>query len=233
MKSIAKSEKPGNEPAPPGDVQEGPDPAEDSSRYLSRRETTGKHTARRQQAIDAAAAIFARVGYQGASTRAIASALGIKVASLYFHIGSKEDALAEICLLGMQRSLGYLEEASHRDTLSEQIRHFFECQCEDHIQHADYVAVSTRERAHLSEPMQMRIQEMTRQFRANIDAMFERAKERGELNPDLTPRHCRFIMIGTLRGISEMYMSGVDFTKSDIMDKWIEALIRGMVVERA
>lgn len=232
MKSIAEDEKLGTAPASTGDAHEGTEMAEGSSRYLSRRETTGKHTARRQQAIDAAAAIFARVGYQGASTRAIASALGIKVASLYFHIGSKEDALAEICLLGMQRSLGYLEEASQKDTLSEQIRHFFECQCEDHIQHADYVAVSTRERNHLSEPVQIRIREMTRLFRATIDKMFERASERGELNPDLTPRHCRFIMIGTLRGISEMYMSGVDFSKNDIMDKWIEALIRGMVVER-
>src|SRR5512145_134581 len=96
-----------------------------SQAYLSRREMTGKHSARRQEAIDAAAAVFARVGYHGASTRAIAETLGIKVASLYFHIGSKEDALAEICLLGMQRSLGYLYEASQKATLSEQIRHFF------------------------------------------------------------------------------------------------------------
>lgn len=180
-----------------------------------------------------AAAIFARVGYHGASTRAIADALGIKVASLYFHIGSKEDALAEICLLGMQRSVGYLDEASQKPTLAEQIRHFFICQREDHIQHADYVAVSTRERDHLSQPAQDRIRELTARFRASMDQMFERAAARGELHPDLTPRHCRFIMIGTLRGISEMYMSGLSFSQNDIMEKWIDALIRGIVVDKA
>lgn len=180
-----------------------------------------------------AAAIFARVGYHGASTRAIADALGIKVASLYFHIGSKEDALAEICLLGMQRSVGYLAEASQKPTLAEQIRHFFICQREDHIQHADYVAVSTRERDHLSQPAQDRIRELTARFRASMDQMFERAAARGELHPDLTPRHCRFIMIGTLRGISEMYMSGLSFSQNDIMEKWIDALIRGIVVDKA
>lgn len=198
--------------------------------YQSRREMTGKHSARRQQAIDAAAAIFARVGYQGASTRAIADALGIKVASLYFHIGSKEDALAEICLLGMERSLGYLVEAAQKATLSEQIRHFFVCQREDHIQHADYVAVSIRERDRLSAPAYERIRALTARFRASMDEMFEQAEKRGELHPDLTPRHCRFIMIGTLRGISEMHLAGMNVTADDIMDKWVDSLIRGMVV---
>ncbi len=198
--------------------------------YLSHREVTGKHSARRQQAIDAAAAIFARVGYQGASTRAIADALGIKVASLYFHIASKEDALAEICLLGMERSLSYLYEALQKTTLSEQIRHFFVCQREDHLHHADYVTVSIRERGHLSEPAKSRIRELTARFRATMDEMFELAAKRGELHPELTPRHCRFIMIGTLRGISEMHLSSPNLAIDDIMEKWVETLIRGMVV---
>ncbi|MDO7833449.1 TetR/AcrR family transcriptional regulator [Sphingobium sp. HBC34] len=207
--------------------------SEESESYQSRREKTGKHSARRQQAIDAAAAIFARVGYHGASTRAIADALGIKVASLYFHIGSKEDALAEICLLGMERSLGYLHEAARKATVSEQIRHFFVCQREDLIQHAEYVTVSIRERDHLSEPAQNRIRDLTAQFRADMDRMFKGAAERGELNPELTPRHCRFIMIGTLRGISEMHLSGMNVTTNDIMDKWVDALIRGIAIDTA
>lgn len=198
--------------------------------YLSQREMTGKHTARRQQAIDAVAALFARVGYHGASTRAIAGALGIKVASLYFHIGSKEDALAEICLLGQERSLAYLDEACEKATLSEQIRHFFVCLREDLIKHADYITVSIREREQLSEPAKKRIRGLTAKFRATMDRMFELAAKRGELNPELTPRHCRFIMIGTLRGISEMHLGGVNLSTNDIMDKWIDTLIRGMVV---
>ncbi|PVX28636.1 TetR/AcrR family transcriptional regulator [Sphingomonas pokkalii] len=199
--------------------------------YVSQREMTGKHSRRRQQAIDMAAAIFARSGYQGASTRAIADALGIKVASLYFHIASKEEALAEICLLGMERSQGYLDQACEKATLAEQIRHFFKCQREDLIEHADYVIVAIRERAQLSEPALLRIRSMTARFRATMDRMFERAAERGELDPALTPRHCRFIMIGTLRGISEMHLSGLDLSSNNIMDKWVETLIRGIVAK--
>jgi AcrR family transcriptional regulator len=199
--------------------------------YRSQREVTGKHSARRQQAIDAAAATFARLGYHGASTRAIADALGIKVASLYFHIASKEDALAEICLLGQQRSLGYLQEAFEKPTLADQIRHFFICQREDLTRHADYVTVSIRERDQLSKPAQDRIRVLTAEFRATMDRMFEQAAQRGEVNPALAPRDCRFIMIGTIRGISEMHMSGLDLSSTDIIEKWIETLIRGIVAD--
>ncbi|MGJ0239650.1 TetR/AcrR family transcriptional regulator [Novosphingobium fluoreni] len=208
-------------------------PVDELPPYVSRRELTGKHTARRKQAIDTAAAIFARLGYQGASTRAIAEALGIKVASLYFHIASKEDALAEICLLGMQRSLDYLEEARRKTTLDEQIRHFFACQRDDLIHHADYVIVSIRDRDHLSDPAKNRIRDLTARFRITMDEMFVLAEARGELHPALTPRHGRFIMIGTLRGISEMYLSGVDLASNDIMDRWVETLIRGVVPEKS
>lgn len=199
--------------------------------YVSQREATGKHSARRQQAIDAAAAIFARDGFHGASTRAIAESLGIKVASLYFHIASKEDALAEICLLGMQRSYDYLESARRQPTLAAQIRHFFECQREDMIEHADYVAVSIRERDKLSKPVLDRMGDLTRQFRQSMDEMFAIAQERGELDPNLTPRHARFVMIGTLRGLSESHLGGLDLSEGDLMDRWIDTLIRGMVVE--
>lgn len=204
-----------------------------TNEYVSQRELTGKHTARRQEAIDAAAAIFARTGYHGSSTRAIADALGIKVASLYFHINSKEDALAEICILGMMRSLEYLDEAVQQNGLSAQIRHFFECQRDDLVKHADYVAVSIRERDQLSAPAANRVRNLTARFRRTLDHMFVVAQERGELNPDLTPRHCRFIIIGTLRGISEMHLSGLDLSSNDVMDKWIDSLIRGIVVEPA
>lgn len=47
--------------------------------------------------VDAAASLFSRTGYAATSTREIAAALGIRKASLYYHIGSKEELLFAIC----------------------------------------------------------------------------------------------------------------------------------------
>lgn len=206
--------------------------AEGIEAYRSHRETTGKHTARRQQVIDAAAATFARTGYQGASTRAIADTLGIKVASLYFHIASKEEALAEICLLGIEQPLLYLAEALREgDTLASTLRLFFAHQRHELITHADYITVSIRERQHLGSAAQRRISDLTARLRAEVDGMFQRAIERAELSPALTTRQARFIVIGTMRSISELYISGPVRNFDDIATAWVETIIRGMVTD--
>jgi AcrR family transcriptional regulator len=48
----------------------------------------------REQILDAAAEMFSEQGYEATSTRQIATAVGVKQASLYYHFARKEDILA-------------------------------------------------------------------------------------------------------------------------------------------
>ena len=64
--------------------------------------STDRYAAQHQAAIRAAAAVFAEKGYYGSSTRDIAERMGIKQGSLYYYFKSKEAALSEVCLFGMQ-----------------------------------------------------------------------------------------------------------------------------------
>jgi AcrR family transcriptional regulator len=57
--------------------------------------------------VDLAARLFWENGYAATTTRELAEALGIQKASLYYHIGGKEDLLYEICM----ESLGNIHEA--------------------------------------------------------------------------------------------------------------------------
>ena len=50
----------------------------------------------REQILLAAAALFVDQGFGGTSTRAIADAVGIRQASLYYHFAGKDDILAEL-----------------------------------------------------------------------------------------------------------------------------------------
>lgn len=54
-----------------------------------------------QRMLTNAAALFRKHGYAGATTRQLASSLGIQSASLYHHIGRKEDLLHEICVTAL------------------------------------------------------------------------------------------------------------------------------------
>ena len=53
--------------------------------------------------VGAAARLFRKSGYAGATTRQLARALGVRSPSLYFHIGKKEDLLYEICVDCLRR----------------------------------------------------------------------------------------------------------------------------------
>jgi AcrR family transcriptional regulator len=188
-----------------------------------------RNSPRRQQVIDAAAAIFSRMGFHGASTRAIADMLGMKVASLYFHIESKDDALEEICVLGTHRSKIYLQQAfEHEGDLAGRIRHFFRLLGEDYVSHADYVNVSIHEGRYLTANAKARLAAVSRAFRAELDAMFEAAAANGELHPQVTPRLARFMVIATMRSSSELYARGNIRDFDNIMLAWVEALIRSL-----
>ena len=66
-----------------------------------RSDVTSKWEHRYREVLDAAAIAFAEKGYLGASTRDIAERLGIRAASLYYYLPSKEAALLAICKLGV------------------------------------------------------------------------------------------------------------------------------------
>ena len=58
-----------------------------------------------ERLFDTAAALFWKKGYAATSTREIAAALGIQQASLYHHIGSKEDLLYKLCVSSLEQLL--------------------------------------------------------------------------------------------------------------------------------
>ena len=73
-----------------------------------------KYQQNKRAAIRAAAAVFARKGFHGASTTDIAGEMGIKQGSLYYYFKSKEEALAEVCLYGIRDYVQRMEEIAGR-----------------------------------------------------------------------------------------------------------------------
>src|SRR6266567_6614945 len=73
-----------------------------STPATSRWEPTPRWERRYREVLDAAASVFVKKSYAGASTRDIAERLSVRQASLYYYFPSKEAALAAICELGVK-----------------------------------------------------------------------------------------------------------------------------------
>lgn len=61
----------------------------------------------RDEILDASSELFATQGYAATSTRAIAHAVGIRQASLYYHFPSKEQILAELLAETVRPAIAY------------------------------------------------------------------------------------------------------------------------------
>src|SRR6516165_235290 len=105
---------------------------------------------RAPQIIDAAARVFAERGLYGASTQDIADVLGIRQASLYYYFSSKEAALEEVCLRGVE---GFLERAvaiaGASGTAREKIERLMRAHLAPLMDRRTYVRTFLNERQHL------------------------------------------------------------------------------------
>lgn len=66
-------------------------------------------TSPRDQILGAAAALFVKQGIGSTSTRAIAEAVGIRQASLYYHFAGKDEILAELLAASVRPSLEFAQ----------------------------------------------------------------------------------------------------------------------------
>jgi AcrR family transcriptional regulator len=64
----------------------------------------------RGQILDAAAALFAELGFAATSTRAIADRVGIRQASIYYHFAGKDEILVELLTTSVRPSLDFVRQ---------------------------------------------------------------------------------------------------------------------------
>jgi AcrR family transcriptional regulator len=72
-----------------------------------------------ERILDRAAELFWRKGYAATTTREIAASLGIRQASLYHHVVSKEDLLCQLCATSLDQLLEEVQSAVDASTSPE------------------------------------------------------------------------------------------------------------------
>lgn len=158
---------------------------------------------RRAQVIDAAAQVFAELGFSAASTQNVAEALGLRQASLYYYFSSKQDALREVCLIGVQ---GFLEEL---EAICES-RHGFDAKVRagilNHLmplrERRAYVRVFLRDRHRVTGPGRAEVGKVTRRYETLWQELIEGGQRSGAFDPALDPRTVTLGIIGMCNAAS-------------------------------
>lgn len=180
---------------------------------------------RSREAVDAAAAAFAESGYHGASTRVIAERLGIRQASVYYYMRSKEAALERVCTVAIEDLLdGARGLVDAELTASQKLLRLAQRHLVTMIDSPDYARVFLTQRRFLSGAPRERIRDLEREYERIVETLIVEGVDHGEFRADLPSRD---LMLATLAlcNAGNLWQASVDGMSLDRALRLVSTLL--------
>lgn len=183
---------------------------------------------RREEILDAAAALFKERGYAATTMRDLAERIGIEAASLYNHIRGKQDLLRQICF---ETGHAHLDEMTRIEALevtpAEQVRAMIAAHVHLITQHAASAAVANEEWRHLEEPHYADFQQVRRDYEHRFGRLIQRAMASGAFK-DIHPQIALYTILSSLSWLQHWYRAGRSVTTEEIEASILQLLLHGL-----
>ena len=177
--------------------------------------------------LPTAAALFRRQGYASASTRELADLLGIRKASLYHHIRSKEDLLQAICA----QSLGEIHEAVSRVARSTppegRLRAMIERHMVSALDNADMHAVMLIELRNLSAPCLAEIIELRDDYERLLRDAVAADQRAGRLRKKPDAKYLTLALLNLLNWTIFWYRADAQLTAAQLGAMFADVFLNG------
>ena len=192
-----------------------------------------KYDMQRQAAIRSAAAVFAEKGFHGSSTKDIAEHLGIKQGSLYYYFKSKEEALGEVCLFGIQDYVQRMQSIADSDQPFEaKLMATITSHLTSYREKNEALKVYNDERLYLPEEKRHTLKELGSGYRQMLEKMFQEGVEQGVLRDSIDCHFAAQAVIGMCNGWGDLIVRDPDMDIFDIIQKTTDVLLHGFSERR-
>ena len=192
-----------------------------------------KYRQQRREAIRSAAAVFAEKGFHGASTRDIAERMGIKQGSLYYYFESKEEALGEVCLFGIEDYVERMKRIAASDQPFEsKLMATVTSHLSSYRERNEALKVYNDERLYLPEEKRHDLKTMGSSYRQLLEQIFEEGVATGALRESIDCHFAAQAVIGICNGWGERIVRDADLDLFDIIQKCTDLLMHGFCERR-
>jgi len=178
-----------------------------------------------------AVSLFAERGYRGTSMKDIAAAVGMRAPSLYNHLQSKQDLLANV-MIGTMQDLqrGVSAAMSSSDSMVEAVRRGTEAHVLHHAEHPDEVRIGNREIPSLNEPERSQVLALRHSYQRMWVSFVERGKEEGVFLVD-SPKLTVFAILAMGIGVANWFRPDGELSAAEIAARFgdIAVLMVGAV----
>jgi len=200
----------------------------------TRTDASAKWESRYREVLDAAAIAFAEKGYLGASIRDIAERLGIRGASLYYYLPSKEAALLAICKLGVLDFIDKLREIiARREPAPEKLLAAIRNHLLPLRSHpaADYIRVFILHRHELPSGPRQEVGRLARAYQELIRQIFVDGIAAGEFAADLNAELATLGLLGLCNSLIAARSLPPTSTIDDFIAEYSRIFIHGAIAE--
>ena len=183
-------------------------------------------------AIRAAASVFSEKGFHGSSTSDIAARLGIKQGSLYYYFDSKEEALEEVCLYGLQQYVENMDDIAAGD---EPFEARLLAVVSNHLgryrEKNEALKVHNDERLYLPRQRRARLKELGSRYREQLEVIIEHGKQEGAVRDSIDSHFMAQSVIGMCNGLGELIVRDPDIDVFNLARKTTDLLLHGTGAE--
>jgi AcrR family transcriptional regulator len=180
------------------------------------------------EVVDAAARVFARRGYHGASTQDIADILGIRQASLYYYFDSKEAALEAVIGTAVEDYAARAADIARQSIpAAQKVELLIRAHLAPMVERVEYSRVFLGERRFLSQPARKRMRGMELRYERTIQKVIEQGIRSQEFRPDLDARLASLALLGLGNSAAAWFGREPGVTFERIARCYAELLIRG------
>jgi len=189
---------------------------------------THKYEQQRQTAIRSAAAVFAEKGFHGACTKDIAERMGIKQGSLYYYFKSKEEALGEVCIYGIQDYALHMKSIADSDQPFEaKLTATVTSHLSSYREKNEALKVYNDERLYLPKERRRRIKKLGSDYRQRLEGIFEEGKNGGAIEQTVDCHFAAQAVIGLCNAWGDLIVRDPDLDLFEVIQKCTDLLING------
>lgn len=187
-----------------------------------------KPESRKQEIIEAAAILFKDKGYSAVTMRDLAKAMGIKAASLYNHIQSKQEILATIIITLAEEFTTGMNQIYRLDISSlQKLEQIISLHIDVTLRNADGLASLNNDWMHLEEDNLIYFEKMRHDYEDN----FRKIVKKGVHAKEIKPHHLEIIvfsMLSTLRTLYLWYPKQKHIDADMLKKDMISVLLKGV-----
>lgn len=145
-----------------------------------------------------AARLFRQKGYPGTTTRELADLLGLKKASLYHYLSSKEDLLYELCASSVQIISDDVKAEIKGSAPEEQLNAAICAHVRASIRDRDMHSVMWTEFRYLDAERQLEIKTLRAKYEQVFRKLVKEGQARGQLRSDIDSRYLTLMLLNLL-----------------------------------